>query len=49
MATQIEYLHVRVDPKLKAKIKKAAAADQRSLSNYVLWTLKQQIERGKGQ
>ncbi|MGN0985138.1 MAG: DUF1778 domain-containing protein [Candidatus Enterenecus sp.] len=43
-----ELLQVRVSPDLKAKIKAAADADNRSVSGYVENLIKQAIDKREG-
>lgn len=38
-----EQLHLRLEPKLKEKLKEHARKDGRTLSNYVLYVLKKEI------
>ncbi len=38
-----EFLHIRISEDLKEKLRQAAEADGRTLSNYVEWLVKQDI------
>ena len=38
-----EFLHIRISEDLKEKLRQAAKADGRTLSNYVEWLVKQAV------
>lgn len=40
-----DYIRVRLNTELKEKIKEAAKKDGRSMSNFVIQTLKEKIEK----
>ena len=40
-------LHIRIDEDLKEELRKRADKENRNLSNYVLTTLKKEVEKDK--
>ena len=46
MATDImdEVLLIRIDSELKRRIKKAARGQERSISNYVRWVMRRELD-----
>lgn len=43
-----ERLQIRITPELKEKLQELAAADGRSVSNYIETLIKQEIEKHEG-
>ena len=43
--TMDEVLLIRIDTELKRRIKKAARSDHRSISNYVRWVMKRELDK----